>query len=302
MTKKLLIAVPHGFCAGVKRAILTLETALEKYGSPIYVNHEIVHNSYLVERFKSKGVHFEVNINEIPENSILMISAHGVSTKFRDRCKKRNFKIIDTTCPLVLKVHNEAMQYAKKGYKILIIGHKKHQEIIGTSGVAKMEIIENKEDIEKIDSKKYKNEKVACLTQTTLSIDYTKGLIEKLEKKIPHLETLSDICFSSQNRQTAVKELCKKCDFVIVIGSKNSSNSNKLVDTAISHGCKAKLFENAQTIPKEIFQYETIGLTSGASVPEELTNQVIEKFKSKNVKIKTIQTSEETSSFPLPKL
>ena len=303
MTKRLLLTSPQGFCAGVQRAILVLEKALEKFGAPIYVNHEIVHNRYLVSRFESLGVIFEPDIKSIPENSVLVFSAHGVSPLFREECQKKNLNIIDATCPLVNKVHEEAKRYKKLGYEIILIGHKNHQEVIGTTGVVKMEVIENMDDIKNLSTEVYKNNKVVCLTQTTLSVDETSGLIEKLKLKIPHLELQTDICYATKNRQNAVKAIAKECDFFIVIGSEASSNSNRLVDTARGQGCEAKLFENVESIPDSVLMRETIGITSGASVPSILVEQVIQYFKMRNpsLKIEQKRLAEERLSFPLPK-
>ncbi len=302
MTEKLLIALPHGYCAGVQRAVLTVETYLEKYGAPIYVNHEIVHNKFLVNYFQDKGVVFEDDLGKIPENSIMILSAHGVSPQYREECVKRNLRVIDSTCPLVQKVHNEAKRFDDGNYKILIIGSSNHQEIKGTSSVADMKIIGGDYDIESIDPEEYKNSKVACLTQTTLTTDYTNEIIGKLKVKIPHLETVGNICYSSQNRQDAIRAITKECDFIVVVGSANSSNSNKLVQVAISHGVDSKLFDNAEEIPDEIFKNKTIGLSAGASAPEILVDEVIKKFKSKNpnIKIEIVKSTEENVNFPIP--
>ncbi|MFA7685215.1 MAG: 4-hydroxy-3-methylbut-2-enyl diphosphate reductase [Candidatus Gracilibacteria bacterium] len=293
---------PHGFCAGVERAILILEKCLKKYGSPIFVNHQIVHNKFLVEHFEAQGVIFEADINKIPENSVVVFSAHGVSPQYREKCENKKIKIIDSTCPLVLKVHTQVENFAKRGYKIVIIGNKNHQETIGTSGITEVSVIENISDILKLDAKKFENAKTICLTQTTLSVDNTSGLVEALKGKIPHLEVATGICYASQNRQNAIKKLAELCDFIVVIGSRNSSNSNSLVETAISCGCKAILLDDPNKIPNEVWNYEKVGLSSGASVPELLFEQVVGKFKSenKNLEIRAIQTVEEHLSFPLP--
>lgn len=301
-TKTLFVAYPHGFCAGVSRAINTLEKAIEKFGTPIFVNHPIVHNNFLVNYFKKKGVKFSIPIEKIPKDSILIFSAHGVSPLFLKKCIARGLKIIDTTCPLVLKVHREAVIFKNNGYEIFFIGQKNHQEAKGTSGVAKIKLIENLSDIKKIKSKDFKNKKVVCLTQTTLSVDDTRVIVKELKKKIPHIELTKDICYASQNRQNAVKRLAEKCDFIAVIGSKNSSNANRLVEVAKSFKKKALLFDSAEKIPKSIFKYKKIGLTAGASAPEILLKQVIEKFKKEipNLEIIELLTAQENTSFPLP--
>ena len=303
MTQCLILASPQGFCAGVQRAILVLEKALEKFGTPVYVNHEIVHNRFLVNHFQSLGVLFEPDIEKIPPKSTLIFSAHGVSPAFKEICQKKKLNIIDATCPLVNKVHEEAKRYASLGYKILLIGHKNHQEVIGTTGVANMEVIENIDDVKNLSLVKYKNHKVICLTQTTLSVSETAELIEVLKLKIPHLELQKDICYATQNRQNAVKAIARECDFFIVIGSETSSNSNRLVDTAKREHCQARLFESVKDIPDDILKYETIGITSGASVPSILVEQVIQYFKMRNpsLKIEQKKLAEEGLSFPLPK-
>lgn len=301
MTKQLILASPQGFCAGVQRAILILEKCLAKFPPPIYVNHQIVHNRYLVQHFQSLGVIIEPNINEIPEGSLLVYSAHGVSPVFKKKCEERKFKIIDATCPLVNKVHQEAKRFEGLRYMIILLGHKNHQEVIGTTGVAKMEVIENLDDIIKLSPKKYAKSKVVCLTQTTLSVDETSELIDLLRTKIPHIELQSDICYATQNRQNAVKAMTKKCDFIVVIGSKASSNSNRLVDTACDQGCTAKLFESVEDIHDSILKYNVIGITSGASVPNVLVEQVIQFFQRNNPSVKISQEwlVEESLSFPL---
>ncbi len=304
MTHSLILISPRGFCAGVDRAIQILDKCLEKFEAPIYVNHEIVHNRFLVEKFKAKGVIFESNLEKIPTNSVLVFSAHGVAPDFRKKCKDKNLHIIDATCPLVNKVHEEAKRFATQNYKIILIGHKRHQEVQGTSGVTEMKLVENLEDIEPLNPTDFVNQKVVCLTQTTLSYDETEELIEKLKNKIPHLEVPKDVCYASQNRQNAVKAATKKCDFIVVLGSKNSSNSNRLVETAKKSGCESALFDQANEIPDQVFQYEKVGLTSGASVPEILIEQVVAKFQEKNPdrKIEVLQTTEESLKFPLPEM
>ena len=258
----------------------------------------------MVELFEKKGVIFETNIEKIPTDSVLVFSAHGVSPDFKEKCKKKKLKIIDATCPLVNKVHQEAKRFAAQGYKIFFIGHKYHQEAQGTLGVVEMQLIETKEDANKIEPENLSKTKAVCLTQTTLSLDETHIIIKTLKSKIPHLEVPKDICYATKNRQNAVKTLAKRGDFLIVIGSKNSSNSNRLVDTATSQGCKSGLFDNVEAIPEDVYKYEKVGLTSGASVPEVLVQQVIDKFQRKNkrLNVETIKIIEENLTFPLPSL
>ena len=302
-TKNIFLASPRGFCAGVKRAILIVEKAIEKFGTPIYLNHEIVHNQFVVDNFKKKGVIFTDDISQIPEKSIYIFSAHGVSPKFRKKAEKKNLKIIDATCPLVTKVHWEAEKFSKEKKSIFYIGQKNHQEFLGIQDIGSLNLIEKIEDVEKINANNFKNEKVVCLTQTTLSVKDTEKILNALKNKIPQIQIPVDICYATTNRQNAVKNLCQKSDFVIVIGSQNSSNSNKLVTVARENNGKAQLFENAQVIPETIFEYENIGITSGASVPEILIEEVIKLFqeKNKNIKIETIKTFQETVEFSLPK-
>ncbi len=301
MPNKLIIASPHGFCAGVERAINILEKSLEKFGAPIYVNHQIVHNEFVVKYFEDKGVIFEADLEKIPKNSIMIFSAHGIPPQYREKCEKKGLRIIDASCPLVLKVHMQVKNFSNKGYKVLVIGQKNHQEMKGVSGVAKIQILENESDIKNLNEEDFKDDKVVCLTQTTLSMDYTKNMIRAVKNKIKHLEVATGICYASQNRQNAVKELAKQCDFVLVIGSRNSSNSNKLVDTAKKLNCKAILIDDPEKIPTEVSSYKNLGLTSGASVPEELFMKIVEKLKSKdkNLLVEKLEVAKEDIKFPL---
>lgn len=301
-SKKIFLASPRGFCAGVKRAISVVNKSIEQFGTPIYVNHEIVHNQFIVENFKKRGVIFTDDLNKIPEDSVFIFSAHGVSPIFRKEAENKNLKIIDATCPLVTKVHWEAEKFRQENQKIFYIGQKNHQEFLGVSDVGNLELLENVEDTEKINTKDYENQKVVCLSQTTLSVNDASKILDALKQKIPQLKIPGDICYATTNRQEAVEKLAKVCDFIVVIGSKNSSNSNKLVTVSQKFGCDAQLFENAEAIPDEIFEYENIGLTSGASVPDVLIREVLELFKSRveNLEIENIETFEETVEFGLP--
>ncbi|MCK5460366.1 4-hydroxy-3-methylbut-2-enyl diphosphate reductase [Candidatus Gracilibacteria bacterium] len=303
-SKTLFLAFPRGFCAGVNRAILTVEKALKKFGTPLYVNHEIVHNQFVVNNFKRQGVIFTDNLEEIPSHSIYIFSAHGVSPQFRIKAEEKKLKIIDATCPLVTKVHWEAQKFAEERQKIFYIGQKDHQEFLGVKGIGNIELLENLESVEKLKSQNFKNTRVVCLSQTTLSVDDTQSILKALKQKIPHVRTPEDICYATTNRQKAVKNLAEICDFIAVIGSKNSSNSNKLVTTAQQLGCPSQLFENAESINDQIFQYEKIGLTSGASVPEILVENIIQIFKIKqdHLKIEEIKIFDETVTFPLPQI
>jgi 4-hydroxy-3-methylbut-2-enyl diphosphate reductase len=278
MLEKIYLIKPRGFCAGVKRAVLTVEKALEKFGTPIYTRHQIVHNNYVVKSLEEKGVIFVEEISEIPKNNVVVFSAHGIPPKVMQEAKEKNLIVIDATCPLVKKVHLEAVRYQKNDYKIILIGHKGHQEVLGTMGYAEMVLVENITDVEnlKIPSS---TEKIVYLTQTTLSLDGTQEIIEALKKKYPHINAApkKDICYSSQNRQTAVKELVKYVDCVLVVGSTNSSNSNRLVETAKRQGIDSYLIHNLESIKNSHFSnYKNVGISSGASVPDELVDKLID--------------------------
>lgn len=302
MTRTILLAAPRGFCAGVRRAILMVEKVLEQYGAPVYVNHEIVHNRHIVESFQARGVIFEENIEAIPEGSRLILSAHGVNPEYRARCEERGLQIIDATCPLVEKVHGEARRYQSKGYKILYIGHKNHQEAKGVTGVADMQLVQNLADVDALDPAQYEGSPVVCLTQTTLSFRDTADIVRALKIRIPHLEQPGDICYATQNRQEAAAALAKECDFVVVIGSQSSSNSNRLVETVREEGTPAALFDRAADFPSDIYNYETLGITSGASVPEVLVDEAIDMLKTRfpGVVVRPFILKEEDIVFPLP--
>ncbi len=303
MIQKIYLASPRGFCAGVERAIEIVNLALARFDAPLWVNHEIVHNRTVVESFRSQGVTFSDNLEAIPEGAVYILSAHGTAPSFRRKAEQKNITLIDATCPLVTKVHWEAQKFHDDGYEIFYIGQKKHQEAIGVTDVAPMILIENESNIEQIMSSKYKEKKCVVLTQTTLSVDDTKILIEKLKTKIPHLREPGDLCYATQNRQDAVKVLAKKSDYIVVIGSSNSSNSNKMVVTSQKCDTDAKLYDTVEAIPEHIFEHKHLGLTSGASVPDSLVNQVIEKAKTKNpeVIIEVVLTKDESGlRFPLP--
>lgn len=303
MIEKILLVRPRGFCAGVTRAIETVKRALDIYGSPIYVRHAIVHNEHVIKDLESRGVIFVEDINDVPNESVVVISAHG-APPFVIQEAKKHFHIIDATCPLVVKVHLEAERYARDGYRILLIGKNEHQEVIGTMGYAPMTLIETKEDIEKLSISS--EEKIVYLTQTTLSISEAKNIIEALKKKYPHIESSrkDDICYATQNRQNAVKALCKECDLVLVLGSGTSSNSRQLMRTAELHGVDAHLLSDASFLENSWFADKKIlGITSGASVPEclvlELSNAVHSLFP--GAKVEDFIVDDEHVSFILPK-
>ena len=301
MVKKIILAQPRGFCAGVDRAIEIVEESLNLYEKPVYVRHAIVHNSHVVGDLEKKGAIFIESLENIPENSLVIFSAHGIPPEVIKEAEKRNLKFIDATCPLVTKIHLEAKRYHNEGYSIILIGHKNHQEVLGTMGYAPMTLVETKEDVKKLN---IKNEKIICLTQTTLSLDDTKGILKAIKQKYPQLETpkKEDICYATQNRQNAVKELSKKTGLILVIGDKESSNSNRLVETAVNNGCSSFLIKNKDSIKEEWLNSEIIGLTSGASVPESLIQDTINYFKkfNHNLKVEILGNVEEDVKFLMP--
>ena len=276
---KLILATPRGFCAGVERAVDIVNKAIDIFGSPIYVKHEVVHNKYVIEDLEKRGVLFIEDIEIVPENSILIYSAHGVSIKVKKDAEKRNLKIFDATCPLVTKVHLEVHRYSQTDTDVVLIGHKGHPEIEGTMGQykspnGKIHLVENLDDIDKL---LIGNKSLAYVTQTTLSIDDTKHIITKLIKKYPHVQSpaKSDICYATQNRQDAVKSILKYCDYLLVIGSINSSNSRRLVELALKNNIPSKLIDNKHDISLEELQYKkNIGITAGASAPQILLDEV----------------------------
>lgn len=303
---EIILAQPRGFCAGVDRAIEIVEKALEKYGAPVFVRHEIVHNKYVVDDLRNKGAVFVEELEEVPEGSVTIFSAHGVSEAVELEAKYRNLPVIDATCPLVTKVHNQAIRNEKEGRQIILIGHAGHPEVEGTSGRVKAGVIlvENEDDVEKITVKDESN--LAYVTQTTLSVNETKGIITKLKERFPEIigpET-KDICYATQNRQDAVEKLAELTDLVLVVGSKNSSNSNRLRDLAIEKGTESYLINSAEDIDdKWLAGVNRIGLTAGASAPELLVKRVIDYIcaKHENSEVKTLDGIIENITFRLPK-
>ena len=304
---KILLASPRGFCAGVDRAIEIVKKTLEKYGSPVYVRHEIVHNTQVVENLKKLGAIFVEELEEVRDRTRPVIfSAHGVPKSVPKEASNMKMFYIDATCPLVTKVHREAERHNKNGNKIILIGHKNHPEVIGTMGQIPKENIVLIETIE--DAKNLKLEgSIAYVTQTTLSVDDTKDIIEVLEKKFPGIKApiKEDICYATTNRQNAVKKIAPQCDMFLVIGSDNSSNSKRLVEVAKKAGCnKTQLIDFKKELPvKEIVECDTIGLTSGASAPEKLVQDFIDEIK-KHAKVSIDEhiTSKESVTFKLPSL
>ena len=303
---KIYLANPRGFCAGVKRAIQIVELALEKYGAPIYVRHEIVHNKHVVETLRQKGAIFVEEITSIPKGAITIFSAHGVSKKVEEESVNKNLKVIDATCPLVKKVHLQAQKFEREGKKIILIGHRNHPEVEGTSGQIRQDvfIVEKISDVEKIPYSK--KDDISYVTQTTLSTDDTKDIINKLRIKYPNITgpELNNICFATQNRQDAVKKLAKVVNTIFVIGAKNSSNSNKLRDVAEAYGTKAYLLENKNDINLTLLNgVENLGITAGASAPEILISDIIKKISMiRNVEIKNLEGITENIKFGIPKV
>lgn len=306
-TKRVLVAAPRGYCAGVDRAVETVERALEKYGTPVYVRKEIVHNRYVVDTLAKRGAIFVDETDEVPEGAHLVFSAHGVSPAVRDAAKSLELKTLDATCPLVTKVHNEVKRFAKAGYHILLIGHEGHEEVEGTAGEAP-EITHLVDGLEGVDALPdfLENEKLIWLSQTTLSVDETMQIVNKLHERFAHLENppSDDICYATQNRQVAVKAISEEADLVIVVGSQNSSNSKRLVEVALQAGAKASyLIDYAHQIDDVWLENaSTIGVTSGASVPEILVREVLEYLEQRGYNdVSEVTTAAEKITFALPR-
>ena len=302
---EIILAAPRGFCAGVNMAVTSLELAIKHFGVPIYVYHEIVHNLYVVESFKSKGAVFVNSLDEVPEGQTVLFSAHGVSPEIRRIAAERKLFAIDATCPLVTKVHLEAIKYAKGGYTILLIGHDGHDEVIGTIGEAPEAIVLVESSAE-IDRREYTPDvKLAYLTQTTLSVDDANRIIQRLKAKFPWIESppKDDICYATQNRQEAVRKLAGMADIVLVLGSKNSSNSLRLQELGMEQGKQSYLIDGPQDIDQAwLHAADRVLVTAGASAPESVVNETIEWLKDRfgaSVRLETIR--EEQVHFPLPK-
>lgn len=277
------LAKTQGFCAGVASAIDIVELALKTYGTPLYVYHDIVHNTSVVQDMKNRGVIFVEDLNDVPEGARIIFSAHGVPPEIITQARARHLKFVDATCPLVTKVHKEAVKFSGQDIDTVLIGHVGHQELIGTSGYVKpqlLNIVENEADVDKLTLDPAKP--VAYITQTTLSVDETKGIIEKLKRKFPHLVAppRSDICYATQNRQDSVKELASFCDVIIICGSPHSSNSNRLRETGAQMGVESYIIDTAAELDCAVLKGKTkVGLSSGASVPRHLVDEIIDKIK-----------------------
>jgi 4-hydroxy-3-methylbut-2-enyl diphosphate reductase len=302
---KIILANPRGFCAGVNMAIESLERALDVYGTPLYVYHEIVHNRPVVERFRKLGVVFVDSIEEIPAGATVLYSAHGVAPLIREESAARNLRAIDATCPLVTKVHLEAVRFAREGYVILLIGHEGHDEVVGTTGEAPehIRLVEDVEDAERLQFPP--GTKLAFLTQTTLSVDDADAIVAVLRRRFPNIvgPSRDDICYATQNRQEAVKSILPEADAVIVLGSRNSSNSLRLAELARSNGKPAYLVDRVGEIPEGAFRgHETVLITAGASAPEEMVQECVDHLQSRfGASIESRIVREEHVSFPLPR-
>ena len=302
---KIILAQPRGFCAGVERAIEIVEKALQIYGPPVYVRHEIVHNKRVVNNLSSKGAIFVQELDQIPEGAVTVFSAHGVAQRVEDTARFRNLPVLDATCPLVAKVHKEGQRYSKDGFEVILIGHEGHPEVEGTMGriSGPVYLVSNKEDVEKL---KVKNpNKLSYVSQTTLSVDDTRDIIKALQERFPDIigPDVKDICYATQNRQSAVRDLVKNVDLVLVVGARNSSNSNRLKDIGAESGVKTYLIETADDMMTDWFSdVKSVGITSGASTPDELVKEVIDKISTfREIEIEKQKGKEENVVFKLPK-
>jgi 4-hydroxy-3-methylbut-2-enyl diphosphate reductase len=303
--EKLLLAAPRGYCAGVDRAVQTVERALELYGAPVYVRKEIVHNKHVVEQLRDRGAVFVDSETEVPEGATVVFSAHGVAPAVHVNAAARELQTIDATCPLVTKVHVEAKKFAAEGYTIVLVGHAGHEEVEGTMGEAPDHIvlIENERDVDEL--KVEDPSKVAYISQTTLSVDETRAIINRLRERFPQIvgPRTDDICYATTNRQAAVKQLARECDLVLVIGSRNSSNSNRLVEVAREHGAASHLIDNESKVREEWLDgMRIVGITSGASAPDELVQRLVAFFRERGTTdIQELQVVKEDVRFMLPK-
>jgi 4-hydroxy-3-methylbut-2-enyl diphosphate reductase len=303
--EKLLLAAPRGYCAGVDRAVQTVEHALDLYGAPVYVRKEIVHNKHVVEELRERGAIFVEEETDVPEGSTVVFSAHGVSPAVHDNAAERELFAIDATCPLVTKVHVEAKKFAAEGYTIVLVGHAGHEEVEGTMGEAPDHIvlIETEEDVDALEVED--PERVAYISQTTLSVDETRNIINRLRGKFPSIvgPRTDDICYATTNRQAAVKQMAAACDLVLVIGSQNSSNSKRLVEVARDYGTDAHLIDNESQVQEEwLAGKRVVGITSGASAPEALVQRLVQFFRDRGtVDVSEFEVIQEDVRFMLPK-
>ncbi len=303
--EKILLAAPRGYCAGVDRAVQTVERALELYGAPVYVRKEIVHNKHVVEQLRERGAVFVESENEVPEGATAVFSAHGVAPSVHSNSEQRGLNVIDATCPLVTKVHREALKFASEDYTIVMIGHAGHEEVEGTMGEAPDHIVlvENEADVDALEIAD--PSKMAYISQTTLSVDETLAVIGRLRERFPSITgpRTDDICYATTNRQMAVKQLAQACDLVLVIGSRNSSNSNRLVEVAREHGAESHLIDNeSQVLDEWLDGMRVVGITSGASAPEELVQRLVQFFRGRGTEdVQELEVVQEDVRFMLPK-
>lgn len=303
MIERVILASPRGFCAGVVRAIDIVKIALDVYNDPLFVRKEIVHNPHVVEELRQRGVIFVEELDEVPAGQRVIFSAHGVSPEVWKRAKAKNLDVIDATCPLVTKVHMEAKRFARQGFTIVLIGHPGHEEVEGTMGEAPahMRLVSSVADVESLEVEDPK--KVAYLTQTTLSLNDTNQIVAALRRKFPEIQgpPSADICYATQNRQEAVKELAGFADLILVVGAKNSSNSNRLVEEALQNGAESFLISDVRSIREEwLSGVRVVGVTSGASAPERLVQEVVSFFKARGAAVENLETREENVQFALP--
>ncbi|WP_219926932.1 MULTISPECIES: 4-hydroxy-3-methylbut-2-enyl diphosphate reductase [Glycomyces] len=304
--KRVLLAKPRGYCAGVDRAVVTVEKALELYGAPVYVRKEIVHNRHVVDTLAAKGAVFVEENEEVPHGSVVVFSAHGVAPEVHDQAAERGLKAIDATCPLVTKVHKEARRYAEEDYDILLIGHEGHEEVVGTSGEAPehIQLVDGPDGVDGVQIRD--PEKVVWLSQTTLSVDETMETVDRLKKRLPMLQSppSDDICYATQNRQQVVKDIAAECDVMLVVGSKNSSNSVRLVEVAVQHGARSgHLIDFAHEIQEDWLDgASTVGLSSGASVPDNLVQDVLAHLAQRGfTSVEEFEPVTEKITFQLPR-
>jgi 4-hydroxy-3-methylbut-2-en-1-yl diphosphate reductase len=303
--EKLLLAAPRGYCAGVDRAVQTVERALDAHGAPVYVRKEIVHNKHVVDRLRARGAIFVDEQTEVPEGALCVFSAHGIAPSVRAGAQERGLRTIDATCPLVTKVHREAARFARDGYTIVLVGHDGHEEVEGTMGEAPGQIVlvENEQDVEELQVED--PERIAYITQTTLSVDETESIVARLHERFPAIvgPRTDDICYATTNRQAAVKQLAGDCDLMLVIGSRNSSNSMRLVEVARDLGVQAHLVDNVGEVREEWLQgARVVGVSSGASAPEDLVQELVDWFRARGVSdIAEVDVVREDVRFMLPK-
>lgn len=305
---EITMANPRGFCAGVDRAIEIVERALEQFGAPVYVRHEVVHNKYVVDGLRDKGAIFVDELHEVPDDSTVIFSAHGVSRQVEREAESRQLQVFDATCPLVTKVHIEVVKYAREGREVILIGHAGHPEVEGTMGRydtshgGKILLVETIEDVDKLDVENASS--LAFVSQTTLSVDDTREIIEQLQVRFPQIKAprKDDICYATQNRQDAVKQLCQQIDLLLVVGAANSSNSNRLRELGERAGIPSYLIASAADIREEWQSVERVGITAGASAPEELVQQVVSKLNKKGTgRVSEVVGREENVTFSIPK-